>query len=124
MTRDTPLHALPAQEISSEFAAMWHAAARHLSARLQGAAHAWLRSRLEPPMLEHLSIRLGNQLFFIRVEDADEAVNGPASLDALLTIADGCRGHACLMRMRRSSAEWSATSPGWGLGGCTDRRRD
>lgn len=106
---------LPTQEITSDFAAMWRAAARHVNAQLQGASHAWLRLRLESPMLEHLSIRLGNQLFFIRLEDVDEVVQGPASRGGLLTIADACHGHPCVMRMRHSTEGWRTASPGWGL---------
>jgi hypothetical protein len=53
------------------FARCWSAAGRHLSTFGDGIVNSWLRSHLNPPFLEHLSFRLGNQLFFVRVEDED-----------------------------------------------------
>jgi hypothetical protein len=33
----------------------------------------------------------------------------------LLAIADGCKGYACIMPMRRTPEGWAAALPGWGL---------
>lgn len=108
---------IPEQRISDEFGECWTAAARHIQ-RMERSASielAWLKMDLRPPMLEHLSFRLGNQLFFVRVEDADLRVVGPSTLSGLLWIADGCRGHPCVMPMRLAGTEWQAVAPGWGL---------
>jgi hypothetical protein len=101
-------------EVSDDFARCWQAAGLHLQEQGQGSLQ-WLRSHLNPPLLEHLSFRMGNQLFFIRIEDADDLVIGPSSLDGLLAIANGCQGHACIMPMSKRSNEWRCSVPGWGL---------
>jgi len=66
-----PLHEIEMHEISDEFARCWQAAGRHIQKQAQGPLHGWLKSNLNPPFLEHLSFRLGNQLFFIQIEDAE-----------------------------------------------------
>jgi len=103
------------QEASPEFARCWKAAGVHIQGQVQGPLNSWLKVSLNPPFLEHLSFRLGNQLFFIRIEDADGKLEVPGSRQGLRSIADGCNGHACLMPMRREGAEWIADGPGWGL---------
>ena len=84
---------------------------------MQDGLRSWLRAHLAPPFLEHLSFRLGNQLFFIRLEDVDGRLKVPGSLHGLLAIADGCRGSACLMHMtkKRLGGDWIPAHPGWGL---------
>ena len=78
-------------EASPEFAKCWQAAGMHLEQQAGGNISSWIRVNLEPPFLEHLSFRLGNQLFFIRVEDADEAVVAPGNPEALFKIVEGCK---------------------------------
>lgn len=103
------------QDISEAFARCWQAAGRHLEAQVQGPFHGWLKASLTPPFLEHLSFRLGNQLFFVRIEDADGALAVPGSRAGLRVVAERCRGHACLMPMRRRANAWAPQTPGWGL---------
>ena len=102
-------------EASQEFAKCWQAAGIHLQDQAGGKIDSWLKANLEPPFLEHLSFRLGNQLFFIRVEDADEGVAAPGNPDALFMIAAECQGHACVMPMQKHGDEWRPLLPGWGL---------
>lgn len=111
------MHRVEATEVSQEFAACWQAAGKHLEAeaRRQRVELSWLKARLEPPFLEHLSFRLGNQLFFIRLEDVEKTVLGPGNLNGLSAIAKGCTGHACVMWMRKGLDGWKADRPGWGL---------
>ncbi len=109
------MHDIPMSEVTSEFARCWRAAGTHIERSAGGRLDAWLRSHLNPPFLEHLSFRLGNQLFFLRVEDEDGRVEGPGTRQGLLSVANGCNGHACLMPMRKRAGEWEAAMPGWGL---------
>jgi len=109
------MHAIEMQTISQEFARCWQAAGRHLNGRVQGSIHFWLKANLTPPFLEHLSFRLGNQLFFIRIADVARRLSVPGSLGGLLMIAEGCNGRACLMPMRLRAGAWSPATPGWGL---------
>lgn len=109
------MHDIFMSEVIPEFARCWQAAGMHIERAAGGRLDAWLRAHLNPPFLEHLSFRLGNQLFFLRVEDEEGRVVGPGSLQGLLSVADGSNGHACVMRMRQRGGEWEATLPGWGL---------
>jgi hypothetical protein len=101
-------------EFSNDFGYCWNAAGSHLQAQGQGALN-WLKASLTPPFLEHFSFRIGNQLFFVRVEDVDNVVESPGTIDGLLSVADGCKGHACIMYMKGTGEDWKCTVPGWGL---------
>ena len=65
------MHDIPMSEVTPEFARCWQAAGMHIERAAGGQLSGWLRAHLNPPFLEHLSFRLGNQLFFLRVEDAE-----------------------------------------------------
>jgi hypothetical protein len=100
---------------SEEFARCWQAAGQHIQTLAQGPLHSWLRVHLSPPFLEHLSFRLGYQLFFIRIEDVERQLHVPGSREGLQSIAEGCKGHACLMPMERRGGTWVPDASGWGL---------
>ncbi|MBH9553978.1 hypothetical protein [Inhella gelatinilytica] len=82
---------------------------------------SWIRSHPHPPYQEHLSFRLGNQLFFVRVIDADDEVAGLGSVRGLFSVAEQASGHACTMGMRRQglAGRWQPVDPGWGLRNAT-----
>jgi hypothetical protein len=108
------MHDIQMHETSDDFARCWQAAGLHLQGRVQDGL-SWLKADLAPPFLEHLSFRLGNQLFYIRLEENEGGLAVPGNRGGLLTIADGCQGHACLMPMRRRGTMWEPVLPGWGL---------
>lgn len=111
------MHPIEMHEVTDEFAKCWQAAGRHIQNQVQDGIHSWLRADLSPPFLEHLSFRLGNQLFFIRLEDVDGRLDLPGSEHGLLSIADGCQGYACLMPMKKKlfGGTWVPDRSGWGL---------
>jgi len=109
------MYPLPDQDFTQDFADCWNEAILHIQGCAGGKLNSWLKADLNFPILEHLSFRLGNELFYIRVEDVDDIVVGPSSREGLLSIADGCKGQACLMPMRRTGSGWECTLPGWGL---------
>lgn len=86
------MHSIEIHEASEEFAGCWQCAGRHIETKAQGPLHSWLKADLNPPFLEHLSFRMGNQLFFIRIEDAEGRMNVPGNPTGVLTIADNCNG--------------------------------
>jgi hypothetical protein len=51
----------------------------------------------------------------VRIQDADASLSIPGSMTGLLAIADGCKGHPCIMLMRREGGVWLPISPSWGL---------
>jgi len=111
------MYEIEMQEMSPEFFKCWQAAIKHLNKLVQGGIQSWLRAHPYPPFLEHISFRVGNQLFFIRLEDVNGKVEGPGSLSGLQAVADGNRGNACIMPMRKKylGNEWVSDRSGWGL---------
>lgn len=108
------MHDIEMHEPTEEFARCWQAAGRHLESCSQGGL-SWLKADLTPPFLEHLSFRMGNQLFFIRIADVDGRLVTPGNSKGAQDIAEGCNGHACVMPMRRKLGKWRPDAPGWGL---------
>jgi hypothetical protein len=109
------MYSIQMNEVSEEFARCWNAAGLHLESQAQGPIQSWLRAHLNPPFLEHLSFRLGNQLFYIRLEDVNGRLDVPGSLEGLLQVAVGCAGHACVMPMKKVGKNWEPVEAGWGL---------
>lgn len=103
------------QAPTPEFKRAWSAAGLHLQTKAQGALKSWLKVNLDPPFLEHLSFRLGNQLFFMRIEDVTGRMDVPGSREGLQQVAEGCKGVACILPMQFSKGEWTPDLPGWGL---------
>lgn len=109
------MHDIHMAEVTEDFAKCWQAAGLHIQNQVQGELKSWLRSHINPPFLEHLSFRLGNQLFYIRIQDVDDELEIPGSLRGLLSIANGSQGHACLMPMKKIAGNWTCATSGWGL---------
>ena len=109
------MHDIHMAAVSKEFSQCWQAAGFHIQNQAQGPLQSWLRAHLNPPFLEHLSFRLGNQLFFIQLQDVDDVLEVPGNLGGLLSVADGCEGHACLMPMQKIAGEWRCVANGWGM---------
>ena len=124
---DEPLSDVP----SEAFAQCWNWAAQHLQNKILAYTGGderkggWRKSALMAPFIEHLSFRIGNQLYFVLVEDVFDRVKGPGNREGLLKIAQICNGHACIMPMRhrpslglaRREESWAAVRSGWGLVG-------
>lgn len=111
------MHAIPTEDPTEAFLDCWGWAGQHLQqhAKAVGTPLAWVHWRLEPPILEHLAFRVGNQLYFVRVEDADGRVASPGNSAGIAQIARECRGVPCLLRMQARSGEWRPSGAGWGL---------
>jgi hypothetical protein len=111
------MHEIEMHEISEAFFPCWKAAGIHLSKQIDGGIQSWLRAHPYPPFLEHLSFRLGNLLFFVRVEDADGKVQGPGNPRGFITAAKSANGRACVLPMKKKlfGDTWDADMPGWGL---------
>ena len=119
-----------------DFAECFDAAVRHLQTLLakcaedapdggtKGMPHTWIKDMPTAPLLEHMSFMLGNQAFFVRLEDvesfdlpllnSDDKRSGelsaalgtsrfPGTMQGLMRVANGYDGRACVMPMRRQS---------------------
>lgn len=100
---------------SRDFLAMWSAAGNHIQSFFEDGLKSWLKVEPRPPFPEHLSFRLGNQVFFIRFEDVDERAEVPGNREGLLMVAEGWNSYPCLMPMHRSLRGWEPDRPGWGM---------
>jgi hypothetical protein len=109
------MHEITMAEPSRDFLAMWSAAGNHIQSFFEDGLKSWLKVDPRPPFLEHLSFRLGNQVFFLRLEDVDGQAKVPGSREGLLSVAKGWRGYPCLMPMRRTLRGWEPDRPGWGM---------
>jgi len=108
------MYEIEMNEISKAFFPCWKAAGIHLSKQVDGGIQSWLRAHPYPPFLEHLSFRLGNQLFFVRVDDVDGNVQGPGNPRGFITAASSANGRACILPMKKKlfGGAWVADMPG------------
>ena len=112
MTKQYPI---PMNEVTDDFVRCWQAAGQHLQSQIEEGALNFFRANLTPPFLEHLSFRLGNQIFFIHVTDDQGELQKPSTLEATFTAAEMCKGIPCQMVMQRSTTGWVPKFGGWGL---------
>jgi hypothetical protein len=108
------MYNIDTKEITQEFAECWSSAGHYIQSQAQDIELNWLKAELELPFLEHLSFRIGNQLFFVRLEDIENRIRGPGIVDGYKHIAKECKGHACLMLMHKSDGQWLPVNTGWG----------
>ena len=110
------MHNIEMQELTEAFFPYWKAAGIHLNKQVDGGIQSWLRAHPYPPFLEHLSFRLGNQLFFVRIEDVGGKAQGPGTISGLAYVAREANGHACILPMKKLfGGSWVTDMQGWGL---------
>jgi hypothetical protein len=97
---------------SPGFQNAWRAAGSHIQERGQGTIN-WIRASLDLPMLEHLSFRVGNQLFFIFVEAEEFIFEESRSL--FLEVANEATAIPCIMPMLKQLSDYTTAHNGWGL---------
>ncbi|MDR2406391.1 MAG: hypothetical protein LBE27_08495 [Deltaproteobacteria bacterium] len=105
---------IPKSECGREFQACWTLAASYIQ-RLGYGELEWFKGNLYSPIYEHFSFRLRNQLFFVRLEDAEGRLRMPGTLGGLLEISRRCHGHPLIMPMKNIGGIWLPIVPGWGL---------
>ena len=99
-------------EPTEEFKQAWGAAGRHIQNQADSGFN-WLRANLNPPMAEHLSFRIGNQIFFIFVEAAE--FNYEVDGKLFETVCKEANAIPCLMPMSKSLGKWQPQNQGWGF---------
>lgn len=100
-------------ELPKEFASAWQCAGRHIQKMGQDGVQ-WLRATLNPPIAEHLSFRLGNQLIFVYV-DVDVLPFIGKRKDLFLSVAREATATPCILKMEYSRGTFEPTHSGWGL---------
>src|SRR5690606_7790991 len=104
-------HLVPTKNAPLSFLSCWIAAVNHLNKHLEGGIDFSYLAHPYAPFLEHLTFRVGNQLFFVRVEDVDGTVRGPGTIEGLNYVARLANGVACILPMRNQSegGAWKAS---------------
>jgi len=113
-SESTPLYGMARLHLGPAFVEAWSAAGMHLEEHGVGDVR-WLRAHLNQPLIEHLSFRLGNQLFFIWVLVPGELSFDGGLRELFLNAAAAASAHPCVLRMRLASRGFEPVLPGWGL---------
>lgn len=106
------MYQIEQEEPSLGFKKAWKAAGRHIQQNGQGGVN-WIRADLNPPMVEHLSFRIGNQLLFIFVEAEEYKFNRGKEL--FLKVSKEAGAIPCIIPMAEHLTEYSPIESGWGL---------
>lgn len=96
-----------------QFEAAWRAAGQHLQ-KLGGEGISWIRADLNPPLAEHFSFRLGNQLIFVYIE-VSGGIESPSSKHLFLKVCADATAVAAVMPMEPSGRTFLPVYGGWGL---------
>lgn len=100
-------------ELPIEFVSAWQCAARHIQ-KMEQEGVQLLHANLNPPLAEHLSFRLGNQLFFVYV-DVDALPFVEKRKDLFLSVASAAKATPCILKMEYRRGTFEPTYSGWGL---------
>jgi hypothetical protein len=106
------MHRVNQQEPSESFKIAWQSVGRYLNSQIDGGLN-WLRADLNPPVAEHLSFTLGNQLFFIFIEAAE--FDFARSNNLFLDVCSEANAIPCLLRMNKCPSGHQPVHNGWGL---------
>ena len=96
-----------------QFQEAWRAAGQHMQ-RLGGEGISWIRADLNPPLAEHLSFRLGNQLVFVYIE-VSGGIESPSSKQLFAKACAEATAVAAVMLMEPSGRTFQPVYGGWGL---------
>jgi len=105
-------HAIEQDPPSNSFIAAWNTAGKHIQQQADTGFN-WLRANLNLPMAEHLSFRIGNQIFFVFINAAEfsHKFNGTA----FNRVYKEANAIPCLLDMEESLGSWKVSRAGWGL---------
>lgn len=111
-----PPHDIHMHDSSEDFHQCWATAGNHILHQVEHGQLNIFRTTLTPPIREHHVFRLGNKLFTVFIEDVDNRLNTPSSLDGVMHGSIEMNAIPCLMRMQRDSAgKWQVVDHRWGL---------
>ena len=106
------MYLIEQDDLSEEFLTAWKLAGSHFQKMGQGSTN-WIRDNLNKPFVEHLSFRIGNQLFFIFIEIYN--VLFETKKEFFLSVCEEANAIPCLFRMQRVFSSFEPTLGGWGL---------
>lgn len=112
---ETKLYQIKPEPVSEEFVRCWQAAGTHIQSSAKNENLVWFKTDLLPPLMEHFSFRIKNQVFMIRVVDTDGKVDTQGTVSGLIHHALQWQGIPCLLPMKFVNGAWNPTYQGWGL---------
>lgn len=109
------MYPVPINEVSQEFEECWLSAIQHIATRMDPNTIFFIKQDLSPPFLEHISFRLGNQIFCIHVCDEYGELNVPSEPEATIVASKKSKGIPCKIVMQKTPDGWVTQTIGWGL---------
>lgn len=103
------------EQLPASFPAAWQFAAEHFQSRFVRGTYCWVRNHRFTPIIEHLSFRLGNQLFFVFIELPGELPFVDDVAELFLQTAADAQAIPCLLPLLRHGDSWAPRETGWGL---------
>ncbi len=111
-----PQYNIHMHDASAEFTDCWATAGNHLLDQVERGQLNIYRTDLIPPIREHHVFRLGNQLITVFIEDLDNQLITPSSLEGVIGGSISMNATPCIMEMQRDMAgRWQVVNPRWGL---------
>lgn len=111
----TEQHPIPMNEVTDDFVKCWQSAGRHIQSQVEDGSLNFFRANLTPPFLEHLSFRIGNQIFFVHITDDVGELKKPSTLEATIRASEIANGIPCVMEMQQTKNGWTPVHSDWGL---------
>ncbi len=99
---------------SDNFKDAWSAAGQHIDKQADASLN-WLRAALNLPMAEHLSFRIGNQVFFVFVEAAEFDYQNSHCKYLFDKVCNEANAIPCIMPMKKQFGKWKPCLSGWGF---------
>ena len=106
------MHQVQQNTPSKQFQEAWHAAGLHIQ-RQGDCGLSWLRATLNPPLVEHLSFRIGNQIFFVFIEAAE--IDYQSRKDLFSKVCIDTNATPCFIPMEKWLGKWRPRQSGWGF---------
>ena len=75
----------------------------------------WQKSSPSPPFAEHLSFHLGNQKFFVRINDIDDELEVPPNTQGTKYAAKLFNGIECDIWVKKIDGNWTIMGDDWAL---------
>jgi hypothetical protein len=108
---------IPMRKPCSAFIDAYNSMGAHFNGlrKMMPESFSFLRMQPVPPLLDHLSFKIGNQIFFVYMDPLDQSVEPVSNLGAMIDFAENSAAIPCLMLMKRTSLGWEPATSGWGL---------
>ena len=111
-----PMYVIDQEDPPEQFVQAWGAARDHINRLLPSLPDgAWLRNNIFKPFSEHLSFRLGNQIFMVYVDpyiDGESIYPCSGNRRHLFRqIVDDANAFGCILRMDRNGEEFKPFFP-------------